>query len=46
MIPLLRLILIAVLLTGCTKPNSERIRTLQLSGAPVLASAGQQPGQA
>ena len=42
MIRLLPLILIAVLLTGCTRPYSERIKTLQLSGAPVLAFAGQQ----
>ena len=42
MIRLLFLILIAALLTGCTRPYSERIKTLQLSGAPVLAFAGQQ----
>ncbi|GBF27589.1 hypothetical protein MnTg02_02643 [bacterium MnTg02] len=29
-------------MTGCTKPNSERLKTLQLSYAPVLAFAGQQ----
>ena len=42
MIRLLPLILIAALLTGCTRPYSERIKTLQLSGAPVLAFAGEQ----
>jgi len=42
MIRLLLLILIAALLTGCTRPYSERIRTSQFSDAPVLAFAGQQ----
>ena len=40
MIRLLSLILIASLLTGCTRPYSERIKTSQLSGAPMLAFAG------
>ena len=35
MIRMLPIILIAVLLTGCSKPNSKRIKTLQLSGATV-----------
>jgi len=41
MIRLLPLMLIAALLTGCSKANSKRIRTLQLSGATVVAFAGQ-----
>ncbi len=39
MIRLLPLILIAALLAGCSKANSKRIRTLQLSGATVVAFA-------
>jgi hypothetical protein len=39
MIRLLPFLLIAVLLTGCSKPNSKRIKTLQLSGATVVAFA-------
>jgi len=39
MIRLLPLMLIAALLTGCSKANSKRIRTLQLSGATVVAFA-------
>ncbi|GBF26689.1 hypothetical protein MnTg02_01730 [bacterium MnTg02] len=46
MIRLLPLMLIAALLTGCTKLNSERIKTLQLSGAPMLACADQVSSQA
>ena len=37
MIQLLPLILVAALLTGCSKPNSERIKTLQLSGPVSIA---------
>ena len=37
MIRLLPLILIATLLTDCSKPNSERIKTLQLSGPVSIA---------
>jgi len=40
MIRLLPFLLIAALLTGCSKPNSKRIRTLQLSGETVVAFAG------
>ena len=39
MIRLLPLILIAALVTGCSKPNSERIRTTQLSCATVMVFA-------
>ncbi len=39
MIRLLPLILIAALLIGCSKPNSKRIRTMQLSGETVVAFA-------
>ncbi len=39
MIRLLPLILIAALLAACSKANSKRIRTLQLSGATVVAFA-------
>ncbi|GBF27503.1 hypothetical protein MnTg02_02557 [bacterium MnTg02] len=42
MIRLLPLILIAALLIGCTRPYSERLRTSQLSDAPMLAFAWQQ----
>ena len=45
MIRLLPLILITALLTGCTRPYSERIKTSQLSGAPVMAFAEQQVRQ-
>jgi hypothetical protein len=45
MIRLLPLILIAALLTGCSKPNSKRIETLQLTGETVLALAGLQDRQ-
>ena len=40
MIRLLPFIFIAALLTGCSKPNSKRIRTMQLSGEAVVAFAG------
>jgi len=40
MIRLLPFLLIAAFLTGCSKPNSKRIRTLQLSGETVVAFAG------
>ncbi len=39
MIRLLPLILIAALLTGCSKPNSKRIRTMQLSSETMVANA-------
>jgi hypothetical protein len=41
MIRLLPFMLIAALLTGCSKPNSKRIRTMQLSGETVVAFVGQ-----
>ncbi len=40
MIRLIPFILIAALLTGCSKANSKRIKTLQLTGATVVANAG------
>ena len=40
MIRLLPFMLIAALLTGCSKPNSKRIRTMQLSGETVVAFVG------
>ena len=44
MIRLLSLILVAALLTSCARPYRERVKTLQFSGAPMLAFAGQQVG--
>jgi hypothetical protein len=45
MIRLLPLMLIAALLASCSKPNSKRINTLQLSGETVVAFVGLQGRQ-